>query len=156
MQMLRAPAARGARNKGCYVWTPLYHIQNVISISNAFIFVQTMRCDKKTARVDDPRDLITRVYCLQARKPRDSRSRCFRPGDNLRVLIRSLGHPRGWFSVYLTTIVKKVVPFGESCPGTHTGYRIFLSHGDFASPHGDFASLSAGFLDSIFIIVLLK
>jgi hypothetical protein len=26
-----------------------------------------------------------------------------------------------------TTIVKKVVPFGESCPGTHTGYRIFLS-----------------------------
>jgi hypothetical protein len=24
MQMLRAPAARGARNKGCYFWTPLY------------------------------------------------------------------------------------------------------------------------------------
>jgi hypothetical protein len=24
MQMLRAPAARGAGNKGCYVWTPLY------------------------------------------------------------------------------------------------------------------------------------
>jgi hypothetical protein len=24
MQMLRAPVARGARNKGCYFWTPLY------------------------------------------------------------------------------------------------------------------------------------
>jgi hypothetical protein len=23
MQILRAPAARGARNKGCYFWTPL-------------------------------------------------------------------------------------------------------------------------------------
>jgi hypothetical protein len=55
-----------------------------------------------------------------------------------------LGHPRGRFSVYHPTIVKKVVPFGESCPGTHTGYRIFLSH-------GDFASRSAGFLGSIYI-----
>jgi hypothetical protein len=31
--------------------------------------------NKKTARVDDPSDLITRVDCLRARKPRDRRSR---------------------------------------------------------------------------------
>jgi hypothetical protein len=84
--------------------------------------------NKKTARVDDPSDLITRV----------------------RVLIRSLGSStRAGFCLSYTTIVKKVVPFDESCPGTHTGYRIFLSHGDFASQ-------SAGFLGSIFIIILLK
>jgi hypothetical protein len=56
---------------------------------------------------------------------------------------------RAVFCLSYTTIVNKVVPFGESCPGTHTGYRIFLSH-------GDFASRSAGFLGSIFIIILLK
>jgi hypothetical protein len=51
--------------------------------------------------------------------------------------------------LFITTIVKKVVPFSESCSGTHSGYRIFLSH-------GNFASRSAGFLGSIFIIILLK
>jgi hypothetical protein len=34
--------------------------------------------NKKTARVDDPSHLITRVDCLRARKPRDRRSRGFR------------------------------------------------------------------------------
>jgi hypothetical protein len=54
------------------------------------------------------------------------------------------------FSVYhIPQVVKKVVPFAESCPGTHTGYRMFLSH-------GDFASRSTGFLCSIFIIILLN
>jgi hypothetical protein len=29
MQMLRAPAARGAHNKGCYFWTLLYMYMNM-------------------------------------------------------------------------------------------------------------------------------
>jgi hypothetical protein len=56
---------------------------------------------------------------------------------------------RAIFCLSYTTIVQKVVPFGESCPGTHTGYRIFLSH-------GYFVSRSAGFLGSIFIILQNK
>jgi hypothetical protein len=28
---------------------------------------------------------------------------------------------------------QKSSPIRESCPGTHTGFRIFLSHGEFAS-----------------------
>jgi hypothetical protein len=40
---------------------------------------------------------------------------------------------RAVFCLSYTTIVKKVVPFGESYYAIHTGYRIFLSHGDFAS-----------------------
>jgi hypothetical protein len=76
--------------------------------------------NKKTARVDDPSDLTTRVDCLRARNHRDCRWSGFRPGDNLRVLIRSLGSStRVVFCLSYTTIVKKVVPFGESCPGTH-------------------------------------
>jgi hypothetical protein len=60
--------------------------------------------------------------------------RAFSPETVYKCWSGHLGHPRGRFSVYhIPQVVKKVVPFGESCPGTHTGYRIFLSHGDFAS-----------------------
>jgi hypothetical protein len=71
-----------------------------------------------------------------------------------------LGHPRGRFSVDHTTIVKKVVPFSESCPGTHTGYRIFLSHGNFAFAvgwisrqyiHHYFAKIKADFINAMTI-----
>jgi hypothetical protein len=73
----------------------------------------------------------------------------FWPGDNLLVCWSLGSSTRAVFCLSYTTIVKKVVPFDESCPGTHTGYRIFSSD-------GDFASWSAGFLGSIFIIILLK
>jgi hypothetical protein len=79
--------------------------------------------NKKTALVDDPSDLIARVECLRTRKPRDRRSRGFRPGDNLRVLIRSLGS----FLFIIYHNCQKVIPFGESCPGTHTGYRQLIT-----------------------------
>jgi hypothetical protein len=35
MQMLRAPAVRGARNKRCYFWTCLYLWHAVVAVSDA-------------------------------------------------------------------------------------------------------------------------
>jgi hypothetical protein len=98
--------------------------------------------------VDDPSDLITRVDRLRG------------PGrlqvEGLSARTQSMSVDQvtwiiheGSFLFIIYHNCQKVVPFGESCPGTHTGYRIFLSH-------GNFASRSAGFLGRIFIIILLK
>jgi hypothetical protein len=92
--------------------------------------------NKKTAQVDDPSDLITRVDCLRAREPPLS--------VDLRVLIRSLGSStRAVFCLSYTTIVKKVDPFGESCPGTHTGRDIGYFYHMAISPRGrmDFSAV---------------
>jgi hypothetical protein len=69
----------------------------------------------------------------------------FRPGDNLQVMIRSLGSfTRAVFCLSYTTIIIYFAYSVNHVLGTHTGYRIFLSY-------GDFALWSAGFLGSIFI-----
>jgi hypothetical protein len=80
---------------------------------------------------------------------RSSPARKHSARSHLLVLIRSLGSSTRAVFCLSPQVIKKVIPFGESCPGTHTGYQIFLSR-------GDFASRSAGFLGSIFIIILLK
>jgi drug/metabolite transporter superfamily protein YnfA len=41
--MLRAPAARGARKKGCYFWTPLYFISIFVPFYSISVTFQNKR-----------------------------------------------------------------------------------------------------------------
>jgi hypothetical protein len=88
--------------------------------------------NKKIARADDPSDLITRVLS----PARQSTRQCWSG---------YLGHPRGRFSVY-RILLQKVVPFGESSPGTHPWMGIKSWN---TSGISDILALrSAGFLGS--------
>jgi hypothetical protein len=42
MQMLRAPVARGARNQGCYFWTPLYSAPRLHATETRGVSTRTM------------------------------------------------------------------------------------------------------------------
>jgi hypothetical protein len=44
MQMLRSPAARGTRNKGCYFWTPLYVLIREVNMNENYKLCKLDRC----------------------------------------------------------------------------------------------------------------